>query len=233
MRSTFQGRASIERRSMLHFSRQSATIPFFQILPVSCQLRNVSLWFAPTNMSLSRSEARKDTNVRASFSPTGRRSHPYLVRARRSYWGLSAPSGSISRRSLPPHPRFARCIAPHLSPSLPPTPTQSLRGHSLNVSGIVASFSNPSSDYARRDKDGTALWTCWCHSTGELIDENDRKLRHCPVPVKRHTVPVDYHARIDRPLVRFALRTLAVAFSSPGRSAARPGGVWTVRLKGS
>ena len=28
-------------------------------------------------------------------------------------------------------------------PSLPPTPRFSLRGHSLNVSGIVASFSNP------------------------------------------------------------------------------------------
>jgi hypothetical protein len=45
-------------------------------------------------------------------------------------------------------------------PSLPPTPTQSLRGHSLFVPESSRAILKPSSDYARGDKDGTGLWQC-------------------------------------------------------------------------
>jgi hypothetical protein len=35
------------------------------------------------------------------------------------------------------------------------------------------------------------------------------------------------------PLIQFGVLSLAVAFSSPGQSAARAGGEWTVRMEGS
>ena len=87
----------------------------------------------------------KDSNsVRPPFSPTGRRSHPYLVRARRSYRGSAPPPAA----ELPEPPRSPSLRSLHRSPfrSLtPPNPDATLAGASLNVSGFVASFSKSSS----------------------------------------------------------------------------------------
>jgi hypothetical protein len=79
MRSTFRGRVRTELPSMLHFSRQLTIIPFSQIIPVPHQLCNVTQVWASEH----KCERLKDLrNVRKWYFPTGRRSHPYLVRAR-------------------------------------------------------------------------------------------------------------------------------------------------------
>ena len=62
------------------------------------------------------------------------------------------------RQHKPPEPPPSS-IAPHSVPHSPQPPRKA-RGGFVIRAGIVASFSKPSSDYARRDKDGTALWTC-------------------------------------------------------------------------
>ena len=57
-------------------------------------------------------------------------------------------------------PRSEKSIAPHSVPHSP-NPHAKLAGAFVIRAGFVASFSRSSSDYARRDKDGTALSTCY------------------------------------------------------------------------
>src|SRR5208282_1307843 len=98
-------------------------------------------------------------------------------------------------RSLPPHPRLVRCIGPHLSPSLPPSPTQSLRGHSLFVPESSRAILKPSSDYARRDKDGTALWRCPINpaslSRGDAVSVTIRTEGSGPLPHRPYSPPLE------------------------------------------
>ena len=102
--------------------------------PCSCLAKpRCRLSFVKANVSLSRSKDPR--SVPAPFSTTGRRSHPY-----------------------PLVTRLAKRKASLLIPSLtPPNPHAKLAGAFVIRSGFVASFSKLSSDYARGDKDGTAL----------------------------------------------------------------------------
>jgi hypothetical protein len=68
------------------------------------------------------SESFEDSkNVRESFSPTGRRSHPYLVHARRSYWG-SAPPPAAKLPEPPPSPSLRSLHRSSFKSLTPPNP---------------------------------------------------------------------------------------------------------------
>ena len=159
--------------------------------------------FAPANHKF---ELHKNsTNVRESFFPTGRQSHPYLVRARLAV-------------------RKASLLIPALTP---PNPHAKLAGAFVIRAGIVASFSKPSSDYARRDKDGTALWRCPINPTRK---REPQKSVPCLFKIleaaSRSGIPV------GRSRVQSASSRSSV-IARIGDDWVNSGGEWTVRMEGS
>ena len=136
----------------------------------------------------------RESKERATARCALRQAVPSLPRAcSPQLLGLSAPSGSISCQSLPPHPRIARSIAPHSSPHSP-QPPRDATGASLFVPDSSRANYRSSSDYARRGKDGTALWRCGMQS---------RRLReahiktHPVFPKSRGSPPAGYLQAAD------------------------------------
>jgi hypothetical protein len=116
------------------------------VMPVGVERRKAcsdirihSIRLRPTQRQVGRQDGARHAHLKRLWLGGGRA----LLPRDSAVIGAQRPLRRHCLRSLPPHTRFARCIAPHLRPSLPQPPRFSLRGYSLNVSGIVASFSKP------------------------------------------------------------------------------------------
>jgi hypothetical protein len=113
--------------------------------------------FAPANLSLSHLET-QGTYESPFPLPAGGPVLTSCVLA--AVIGAQRPLRQHKPPEPPPSPSLRSLHRSLFRPSLPPTPTQSLRTASLFVPDSSRAILKPSSDYARRDKDRTALWGC-------------------------------------------------------------------------